>query len=266
MGRRQTCRLQALLLGLALVALQAEACTLRVAQLERPHLTAPPANTAPEGFEGELVQALGRRAACQLQWRWVSLRGAWRAMENGEIDLLPGALVTPERERHALLVPLVTVSTVLLVPEGADDALTPAALLAQPAARVLRLRGGAYAPAVGAWLDELAALGRVDEVGDYRSALRLLRAGRALGFPLSAALLPTDAIPGVRVLEAWPAATTWAGFAISRRTVPEPERLRLQAALQDLLRDGSVQALLQRHYGEAARRRMRPAVPGRASP
>jgi len=239
----------------------AEACTLRVAQLERPAATHTHQTSAAQGLEGDLVRELAQRSACRLAWRWVSLRGAWVAMEKGEIDVLPGALITAERAQHALMVPLLAVPTVLLAPEGASAARTPAQLAALPQARVLRLRGGAYAPAVQTWLDGLAAQGRVDEVGDYKLGLRLLRAGRAQGFPMSAAMLPEGALPGVQVLEAWPTALTWAGMALSRHTLDEPQRLRLRDALHGVMRDGTLRTLVRRHYGELGLQRMRLATP-----
>lgn len=249
------------LVCLGAAASVADACTLRVAQLERPAATHTHQTAAAQGLEGDLLHELAKRSACQITWRWVSLRGAWVAMEKGEIDVLPGALITPERARHALLVPLLAVPTVLLVPEGPGAARTPAQLAALPQARVLRLRGGAYAPAVQAWLDELAAQGRVDEVGDYKLGLRLLRAGRAQGFPMSAAVLPELALPGVQVIEAWPTALTWAGMALSLHTLDEPQRLRLRDALHGVLRDGTLRSLVRRHYGEPGLQRMRLATP-----
>ncbi len=237
------------------------ACALRVAQLERPAVSEAPQLSAAQNLEGDLVQELAKRSACHVTWRWVSLRGAWVAMERGEIDVLPGALITPERARHALMVPLLAVPTVMLVPDGPGAVRTPAQLASQPQARVLRLRGGAYAPVVQMWLDDLAAQGRVDEVGDYKLGLRLLRAGRAQGFPMSAAVLPELALPGVQVVEAWPAAPTWAGMALSLRTLDEPQRLRLRDALHGVLRDGTLRTLVRRHYGELGVQRMRLASP-----
>jgi ABC-type amino acid transport substrate-binding protein len=237
-----------------------DACDLRVAQLERPAASGAATTSDEGGFERDLLKELAQRSGCRVGLRWVSLRGAWMALDKGEVDVLPGVLITSERERQVLMVPLVAVTTVLLVPELPGHALTPERLLALPEARVLRLRGGAYAPAVRDWLDALSAQGRVDEVGDYKAGLRLLRAGRAQGFPMSAALLPKQAgaaLSGLHVVEAWPNELIWAGMALSLSTLDETQRLRVQKALASMLRDGTMRRLVRQHYGELALQKMR---------
>jgi polar amino acid transport system substrate-binding protein len=246
---------------LGLVGSLAQACTLRAAQLEHPVGLEAPGQAPTRALEDDLLPLMARRAGCRVEWRWFSLRGAWLALERGAIDVIPGVVLTPERERLAHVVPLLAVPTVLVVPEGLAPAPTPDAMLASPQGRVLRLRGGAYAPAVQAWLDALAAQGRLDEVGDYPAAMRLLRAGRAQALPLSAAMLPRESIPGLRVVEAWPEASVWAGFGLSRTTLDDAQRHQLQEALHGLVRDGTLLALVRQRYGEAGSRRLRPASP-----
>jgi polar amino acid transport system substrate-binding protein len=124
--------------------------------------------------------------------------------------------------------------------------------------RLLAVRAYVHGPQIDAWVERMRAQGRLVEAADYKTALRMLRAGRAdalLALPSGwrgatptsedeADLVPVDVAPGERNL---------IGLALAL-SMPEADRLRLRRAMQAMLADGSVLDIMRRHLDEKTAR------------
>lgn len=206
-----------------------------------------------QGTDVEAVEELARRSGCRFETRVLSPSLAWRGMEQGDNDLVPSTLQTAERESVAEIVPVIAGRMVLLV-RAEQARLTPtmAALLGDAEARVLKVRGVAYAPVVQQWLDGLA--GRVSEAGDLTAALRAFEAGRAAAMPIFPLLLRSDALRGLErhvVWDLWPDSAVPGGLAMSRKTVSAADRQRLREALLSMVSDGSLLRIIEKYFEPA---------------
>lgn len=202
------------------------------------------------GTDYEAMQELSRRTGCRFDERVLSPALAWRGMEQGEIDMVPTALATPEREPVADIVPVVAGRLVLLVrAEQAKRTPTPAALAADPEARVLKLRASAYPPVVQQWLDSLR--GPLSEAGDLPAGLRAFEAGRADAMPIYPLLLRSENLPSLEryvVWDVWPASAIPGGLALSRKTISPADRQRLREGLHAMVRDGTLQRIVEKYF------------------
>jgi polar amino acid transport system substrate-binding protein len=207
------------------------------------------ANGQPAGIDHDLVPLLARRSGCTLRTELDSRVRIWQRLRNGSLDLTTGALHTPDRAEAAELWPYLRfVNHVLL--RAPLAAVTPTAddFVRNRALTVVVVKGYVHGPVLDAWLARLREQGRVNEVGDFPSALRVFRAGRVDAMVSAPAnLQPSDALGDVQLMP-------WAGadslplhLLAARKRVSAADRLRLQQALQSLLDDGSVAAVLRQH-------------------
>lgn len=207
------------------------------------------------GADVDAVAELARRSGCRIVGQAFSHAAAWKGLEDGSVDLIPSALILPERERLAEMVPLMLGRVVLLV-HASQAQRTPdlAAFEADPQGRVLVQRGVAYPPQLSRWLHQPALQGRVAEAGDLPSMLRAFEAGRGGVMPIYPLLLRHGSLRRLdhhQVWDPWPKDALPGGLAMSRRSVSEADRARLRQALRDMVRDGTLQALIERHFEPA---------------
>lgn len=213
------------------------------------------------GLDVELMRRLSQRSGCKFETVALSSALAWRALENGRMDLISSALATPERDRLAELVPVFSARMLLLLRRDlADRARDLPGLEADPQLRAIRVRGAAYPAPVQAWLDRAAARGQVLEVGDFSAAVQLFDARRGSALPVyPVALLGHDRtwLDSVSMLDAWPDSDAQSGLAMSLRTVPAADRQRLRESLSAMSQDGSLRRLLEQQLGAALARQVR---------
>lgn len=211
--------------------------------------------TGPAGIDKDMFEELARRSGCELRLVVESRVRIWDQMRRGGVQLTLSALMTPERQEIAELVPYAQGRyQVLMRRELAARVPSIAAFEADTRLRLLDVRGYAHGPTIDAWVQRMRSQGRLVETGDFASAARMLKAGRAdalLALPSSwgiamAAfddpneLVPVDVLPHERNAVA----------LAMVRTLPEADRQRLRRALQSMLADGNVHETLKRHLGE----------------
>lgn len=204
------------------------------------------------GSDVEAIAELARRSGCRIVGQEFSNAAAWKGLEEGYVDLIPSALVLPERERIADMVPLLTGRIVLLVHrEQARRTPDLAAFEADPQARVLVQRASAYPPQISQWLQSPAMRDRVDVAGDLPALLRAFEAGRGVAIPMYPLLLRHGSLRRLEhhaVWDPWPRDALPGGLAMSRRSVSESDRARLRQALYAMVRDGTLQRIVERHF------------------
>lgn len=250
--------LRALLAGLLLAStgLAAQACGPHTAALypygkfyfEDPH-------TGAGGIDKDMFDELARRSGCQLRLVVESRIRIWDQMRRGAVQMTLSAISSPERREFAEMVPYAQGRYhVLMHRELAARITSIAAFEADPQLRLLDVRGYVHGPVIDAWVQRLRAQGRLVETGDFKTAARMMRAGRAdalLALPstwgtVTAAfddpdeLVPVDVTPNDRQ-------TVSLAMAYA---MPEADRQRLRRTLQAMLADGTVLDILRRHLGD----------------
>ena len=211
--------------------------------------------TGAAGIDKDMFDELARRSGCQLRLVVESRVRIWDQMRRGGVQLTLSALTSPERREIAEMVPYAQGRyQVLMRRELASRVRSIAAFEADAQLRLLDVKGYAHGPTIDAWVQRMRSQGRLVETGDFSTAARMLRAGRADGllalpsgwgiamaaFDDPDELVPVDVTPNER--NAVALAMAYA--------MPEADRLRLRRALQAMLADGTVHQILRRHLGE----------------
>ncbi|MFT7722461.1 MAG: transporter substrate-binding domain-containing protein [Roseateles sp.] len=215
--------------------------------------------TRPGGIDQDMFDELARRSGCRLTLVVQSRARIWEQMRRGSVQLTLSALPSPERLRLAELVPYAQGRyQVLMRRELAARVASLADFEADPRLRLLDVRGYAHGPTLDAWVQRMRGQGRLVETGDFKTAERMLRAGRADGLLTlpdgwGAVTAAGDGPGGFVALDVAPQERNAISLALAR-AMPEADRLRLRRALQAMLADGTVYGILRRHLGDPAAR------------
>ncbi len=216
-------------------------------------------HTGPAGIDKDMFDELARRSGCQLRLVVESRVRIWDQMRRGGVQLTLSALVSPERREIAELVPYAQGRyQVLMRRELAARTPTIAAFEANTELRLLDVRGYAHGPTIDAWVQRMRSQGRLVEAGDFKTATRMLKAGRAdallalpsgWGIAMAAFDDPDELVP----VDVTPTERNAVALAMVR-SMPEDDRQRLRRALQAMLAEGKVHEILRRHLGDKGAR------------
>lgn len=251
MLRRRLCHT----LGLSLLTPAALACeALRTSLLPYPGVYERSADGVERGFDVDVARELGQRIGCELRIEPSNTARAWPLLASGEVQIGSGIAYLPERRAEVDYLFLAKVrAAVVMLTATAEATPTRAAFNATPALRLGVTRRARRAQATEAWVERLREQGRVSEATDAPGLLRMLDAGR-----VQAVLLFPHTLHGQseswwaehRVLDWLEGDTFLYGMAVSRRGVGEALRERLLAAAEAARRDGTLQRLARRHFGD----------------
>jgi len=139
------------------------------------------------GLNVDIVQALGQRCGCRIDWREMPWPRALTALSQGRVDLLPGASLTPERERSAFpLGPYGPARRIGIVARTDDmgQSLVPntmAALLAQPDLRIGIVQGATYGPEFNKVRLTLESRRQLEQARSFEQLYDMLRVGNIDG-------------------------------------------------------------------------------------
>lgn len=207
------------------------------------------------GIDQDVIDELGRRSGCRFLATLESRVRIWAMLANGSLDMSVSAIATPERERHSRFIPyFVTRNYVLLQKNLPPAARSFDGFLADPRYTVAVVKSFRHGQAYDAWLARLRAQGRLYEAADFNAVLNLLKIGRVH----AALALPTSWIPAleeqhmagqVRVMDWSPADRIVHGLVLSRQRVAEPTVRLIERCIQDMRRDGTLEAIFRRHVG-----------------
>lgn len=216
-----------------------------------------------EGIDKDLVEELSRRSGCVFTTVLESRVRIWDRLSRRLLDLSVSGIATPEREVFAEFIPYFqTRNYVLVTRKVAAEVPTPIDFLADKLRTVAVVKSFKHGALYDAWLDQLRAQRRVFEMADFPAAWHSLQLGR-----VDAVLaLPTVWGPLLRQPQLKQQYTTldWSpndriehGLIVSKARVAESDKQRLRAAIQSMLRDGTVEATFARHLGEVQAKQMR---------
>lgn len=211
----------------------------------------------PGGIDKDMFEELARRSGCQLRMVVESRVRIWDQMRRGVVQLTLSAISSPERLQIAELVPYAQGRYHVLVRRDLAARIRSIAdFEADTALRLLDVRGYVHGPTIDAWVQRMRSQGRLVETGDFKTAARMMRGGRAdalLALPSSWGT-STDAFEdsgGLVALDVTPTERNAVALAMLH-AMPDADRLRLRRALQAMLADGAVYDILRRHLGEKA--------------
>jgi polar amino acid transport system substrate-binding protein len=166
------------------VAAQAGACALRMA-LEQwpPYLYSQP-NAGPSGLDWELAQAILKEAGCKLDLQAeLPTARRQRQFEQGQLDLMLSASMTPERRRYARFSTAYRHETVGVFARASAQRqfqhLSSLDALLRDKASLLAPKVGWYGASYARAQPTLAATGRLSTFINFAQGLRMLDAGRA---------------------------------------------------------------------------------------
>jgi polar amino acid transport system substrate-binding protein len=214
----------------------------------------------PTGFDKDLVDELERRSGCAFERVVESRPRIWDQMRRGQLHLTASANPTSEREVFAEFVPYAQGRYwVTMRRELAQRVSTRHAFDADPTLRLAVVKTYAHGPATDGWVNELRQQGRVTETGDFATAVRLLQVRRAdaiLVVPptLGQVMAAFESPEAIAMFDWMPSDRSLASLAMQRHAMPLNDRLRLCEAMQTMIRDGTVDALLRRHLGDKGAR------------
>lgn len=237
------------ILCLALVSFDSLACDrpLKAGLLEEGALFN---STTGVGIDKDVVAEVSRRLDCPIQTSSEPRVRQWRALADGQLDIMTGARTTPEREKFAAFMPYLKGSPVTVARTGISR-LSASEFIVNRSLRLGIVRGYSYGPRLDQVIGELHAGGdRIVEVSTADQLIGLLRTGRIDAF-LS---LPTvmgqwrDIEQIARQIDWVPQETpTVGGFAVSRATVSPEDHAAIAKALLDIQADGTLRAILYRY-------------------
>lgn len=204
-----------------------------------------------QGVDKDLVDALAQRSGCELNTVVESRARIWDQLARGTLEMTTSGIATPEREKLAEFWPYFRSRNRAVVRAAqARQWASMADFLADRTRRVAVVKGFRHGRSIDAFLEQMRAERRVDEVASFEAAYRVLIAGRVdliFGHPFNMPALEPGAAAPVALLDWSPQDEVQGCLVVSTSRVGPADRKRLQAALQSLLHDGSVDAILARH-------------------
>jgi len=208
------------------------------------------------GIDKDVVDELARRTGCKLLPRTESRVRIWAQIGTGHMDMTVSALMTRERELIVEFIPYIeSRQFVVMRPALAAKLTTPAAFLADSKRRVVVVRGYAFTPTLEAWITTMRVQGRVDDAPDQPTAVRIFKAGRGDAVVLGAHSLASarradPAFAGMAALSYAPHERSVGALALSRERVSQEDRDRMRHAIDEMLKDGTIDTYKRRHLGD----------------
>jgi polar amino acid transport system substrate-binding protein len=243
---------------LALAALPASACELRVRWNPDPPYSMRDAQGRLVGMQTELVERTLERMNCRAVWVELPWARALVELQAGRLDLLPGALRQPEREAYALWVAQhVAVSNRLFVRAGREADFAGATRLKEAWRPGLKLGvqiGVIYGPDYAELLGDPAFRAALTQVSARRSLWQMLEIGRVDGVLASEATARWElgelALLGRIVPTSVVVSHEPAQLMFSKRSVDAALVQRYRQASEALERDGTQARIVRRYLGD----------------
>jgi|GEM_PF-978440 len=240
--------------GQAATGADAACQNLRLSLLPYPGYYERASDGSMKGLDVDIARELAARSGCSFEISATNTTRLWPALQAGQVDLTAGAAFLPERLADADFLWLIRGRPAVMMDRAQSQATpTRAAFDADPRLKLGVTRGARRGAQSQAWVDALRAQGRISESTDMPSLLRAYAAGR-----VDAVLILPGSLQGQS--EAWlaehplldwlPQDRLTAGWALSRRGVPEPQRQNLIDAARTMRLDGTLLRLLRQHFGE----------------
>ncbi|MDM4768430.1 transporter substrate-binding domain-containing protein [Pelomonas sp. SE-A7] len=222
-----------------------------------------------KGYDFDLIRELSRRLGCTYDLIEMNRVRIFQSLERGElIDLATSASRTPERDQHALFVPMAQTRDYLLVHKRlAKPDFDLNSFVAMPELKLGVLAGSNYSSFIVARIAVLNRQGRIETTTQADSLIPRLVAGRYDGLVTTPAyfVAALRELPGAADIRALPIPESepyLSGLYLSRKTLDEPRRQQIREALQSIHQDGTLLRILRNYFPEAMARERAGFKPG----
>ncbi|HEY9102848.1 substrate-binding periplasmic protein [Chitinimonas sp.] len=213
----------------------------------------------PQGIVVDLMTELSRRSGCTFRTEALPRQRLWAMYANGDIDLVPAALKTPERDLSGDFVLYAASRTDLLLRKRHSLATIRNMndVQATPKLNLGLVRGVTPAGRIEGFIPGLERAGRIEYSPDFDQLFVKLQAGR-----LDAVLAPVvfyerklkelGLTETMRVVQLPEAVFSPAGIYLQRKRIEAADRKRLTAAIESMRADGTVRAIYAKYLSAGA--------------
>jgi polar amino acid transport system substrate-binding protein len=135
-----------------------------------------------KGISVDIIAELGQRTGCKFELVWYPRGRLGVEFELGHVDIMTGAVQSPERDKNGRFVPYAFTQFDLLLSTRVAGTFTGLADFVQRGTGRLNLvRGIPASPAMTVQFDLLTRAGRLEQVADFDIAFKKIEARRADG-------------------------------------------------------------------------------------
>lgn len=205
------------------------------------------------GISVDMIAELGKRTGCKFELVWYPRGRLAVEFELGHVDIMTGAVQTPERDRSGRFVPYAFTQFDLLVASRVAGSYASLADFAQHSnARLNIVRGVPVGPAMAAQLDLLTKAGRLEHVADFDIAFKKIEAKRVDGtiatptIYLRQLALMGKAANNLVVIQLPESPRQFVGLYLSSKLIAPAVANTYGAALRTMVEDGTVVRIYER--------------------
>lgn len=201
----------------------------------------------------DFLNRISLDSSCTFEFRQVPRARAWMLLSVRDIDLVPAAVQTADRDRMARFVPTHRVTPQLLTLNAPLSAVHDGRELVSAGLRVGVVRGYQYGEHYQQLKGQLAQQGLLDEVADPETIVKMLKAGR-----IKATILPLTALADaaenlgvgkdVRAVSLTELPVVQVGIYFSRATVTTEDFTIIERSIRRLIQCGAYEQDMRRHY------------------
>ncbi len=214
------------------------------------------------GIDKDILDALSLRTNCQFKIRIESQARLWAQMRDGNLDMSTSGIKTAEREKWAISVPYFSARNYALLNSNLPAAeQTAAGFIANKSLKIAIIKGFQHGKRYNEFIETLTKQGRVYEVADFASLLKLFNAKRVhciLLIPTSYLDLSRQKnLPDNAVLRDWYSSDAFvAGLYLSKAKVSTKTIQLLQTTMNTMYADGSLERIFSRYVGDKLAKEM----------
>lgn len=214
------------------------------------------------GIDKDILDALSLRTNCQFKLRIESQARLWTQMRDGSLDMSTSGIKTAEREKWAVSIPYFSARNYALLNNSLSAAeQTAHGFIANKNLKIAIIKGFQHGKRYNEFIETLAKQGRVYEVADFASLLKLFNGKRVqciLLIPTSYLDLSRQKnLPENAVLRDWyPGDAFVAGLYLSKAKVPAKTIQLLQSTMSSMQSDGSLERIFSRYVGDKLAKEM----------
>jgi polar amino acid transport system substrate-binding protein len=214
------------------------------------------------GLDRDVVEEVFKRARCSYAPKFESRGRIWTLLSKDQLAMSVSGIANDERRAFADFVPYFWARNQLVYSAKGDALTTPEAFVANPEYRLGVVKSYRHGAGWDAWIEQLRAAGRVQEVPDTQTLVNMLNNGRIKAFP---ALQAVSADIGERYqLNAPVAHTAWFldqakiehGLILNKALIPVGLKADIEKAVSQMRADGTMLKLLKKYFPEPIARDM----------
>ena len=206
------------------------------------------------GIDKDVVEEIQRRSGCHFKTSIDSRVRIWSRLQQHSLDFSVSGIATPERNKFARFIPYFSTHNFAILRNTLPlESQTLEGFYADTSLRVAVVRGFQHGATFDAWLTRLRRQGRIQEVGDFETVIRLFLAHRIdamLALPTGMLPLNTKELSRQIVIKDWaPDESVNFSFIMSKANVSADIGDLIEKTINDMRKDGTVDKIFREHLG-----------------